>query len=157
MKNKIAFFIGLTCILTLAISARYFGLWQDQVQTKNTPLELSWELLAPFDKTNKKTLKSLKVFNKKLVKVPGFIVPLNNNEKVIAGFLLTPNSQAFIHSPPPSANLSIYVQLKKGVDFTTLSNPSWVIGQFFIQSSRHRLGESQFKIIAEQVLPYKQP
>ncbi len=50
----------------------------------------------------------------RLVKLPGFVVPLEMDEKKIDQFLLVPYYGACIHVPPPPANQTVHVVTKVG-------------------------------------------
>ncbi len=47
------------------------------------------------------------------VKIPGFVIPLEGDDKAVTEFLLVPYFGACIHVPPPPPNQIIYVKFKK--------------------------------------------
>ena len=50
----------------------------------------------------------------KLVKIPGFIVPVQSNGSLVSEFFLVPYFGACIHVPPPPSNQIIYVYYEAG-------------------------------------------
>ncbi len=67
-----------------------------------------------------------RALNKKLVSVPGFMVPLEDDADQVSEFLLVPFAGACIHVPPPPPNQMIYVKLRQmGRRRCRLPSPSW--------------------------------
>ena len=67
--------------------------------------------------------------DKRKVRVPGFIVPLEfNDEQIITEFFLVPYFGACIHLPPPPPNQIIYVKYPKGLLLEALYYPFWISG-----------------------------
>lgn len=66
--------------------------------------------------------------NNTLVKIPGFVVPLEGDAEKITEFLLVPYFGACIHVPPPPSNQLVYVKFKDGVPVTSLYDAVWVTG-----------------------------
>ncbi|QJR81230.1 DUF3299 domain-containing protein [Alteromonas pelagimontana] len=63
------------------------------------------------------------------VKVPGFVVPLEGDEKLTTEFLLVPYFGACIHVPPPPSNQIVHVKFKEGVPIENLYDAIWVTGK----------------------------
>ncbi|WP_340680951.1 DUF3299 domain-containing protein [Paraglaciecola sp.] len=66
--------------------------------------------------------------NGKLVKIPGFVVPLEGDNELTTEFLLVPYFGACIHVPPPPPNQIVYVKFSKGVPISNLYDAVWVTG-----------------------------
>jgi len=64
-----------------------------------------------------------------LVRIPGFVVPVEFDEESITEFFLVPYFGACIHSPPPPPNQIIYVHAPKGLKLETLYDPFWISGK----------------------------
>lgn len=62
------------------------------------------------------------------VKIPGFVVPLEGDDKLTTEFLLVPFFGACIHVPPPPPNQIVYVKFSKGVPIDNLYDAVWVTG-----------------------------
>ena len=94
--------------------------------------------------------------NGKVVKLPGFVVPLEMDAQAIRAFLLVPYYGACIHTPPPPANQTIHVvteqnQAYKGRLFDTV----WVTGTLKVERLSSELGEAGYRIEAHKVEPYQ--
>jgi hypothetical protein len=66
--------------------------------------------------------------NGSLVKVPGFVVPLEGDADQITEFLLVPYFGACVHVPPPPSNQIVYVIFSEGVPIDNLYDAIWVTG-----------------------------
>lgn len=115
--------------------------------------EVDWRLLSEMDYITGHGTKELEALNGKPVKIPGFMVPLEDNQRDVVEFLLVPNAQACIHVPPPPPNQMIYVKMKKGTQ--AVSEPIWVYGIFNIVTKKSMYGDASFEIIGEGVELYK--
>lgn len=63
------------------------------------------------------------------IRIPGFIVPLEFNDKqTITQFFLVPFFGACIHLPPPPPNQIIFVNYPEGLMLNTLYDPFWISG-----------------------------
>ena len=83
----------------------------------------------------------------KSIKIPGFAVPLVENDggdeggfEYVKEFLLVPVYGMCIHVPPPPPNQVIHIILEKPVHFETLLYAVWVIGileigEYYIEGS----------------------
>ncbi len=67
-----------------------------------------------------------------VIRMPGFLLPLEFDELVIKEFLLVPFVGACIHVPPPPANQIVHVQLKGGISPMGLFEPVWVTGKLSV-------------------------
>lgn len=108
----------------------------------NQPKELYWEDMVPkdyvmspsaIDHNGQMTQTEpdaplLEKLNGQLVKIPGFVVPLEGDANNITEFLLVPYFGACIHVPPPPSNQIVYVKFSEGVPITNLYDAVWVTG-----------------------------
>lgn len=79
-------------------------------------------------------------YDKKNVKLPGFIVPLSfNDEMIVTEFFLVPFFGACIHVPPPPPNQMIHVSYDKGIDLNSLYDAYIIEGALNLK--RHDGGE----------------
>jgi uncharacterized protein len=116
-------------------------------------IEIDWRLLGQLDYVTGKASPELQGFNAQKVKIPGFMVPLEDSVRKVTEFLLVPNPQACIHMPAPPPNQMVYVKVK-GEGFPTAFGPIWVYGDFKISTSKSVYGESSFEMSADSVEPY---
>lgn len=115
--------------------------------------EVDWRLLDKMDYISQKTTPELDQVNKTRVKIPGFMVPLEDNQRKVTEFLLVPSPQACIHVPAPPPNQMVYVKMKKGVP--AADGPIWVYGQFEITLKQSQYGEASFELLGDYIEPYK--
>ena len=74
--------------------------------------------------------------NGQLVRMPGYLLPLEFSGKLVTEFLLVPWVGACIHTPPPPPNQIVHVKTNKPVEYTGLFKPVWVTGQMGAASSK---------------------
>jgi hypothetical protein len=107
---------------------------------------IEWTMLQKFDHKTGKGPKELLALDGKVVKMPGFVVPLSDNYSELSEFLLVPNAQACIHVPPPPPNLIVTVKLRKSLPSDQTTNPAWIYGRFKIENTESEYGGSSYKI-----------
>ena len=67
--------------------------------------------------------------NGKNIRMPGYLLPLEFEDKKVVEFLLVPWVGACIHTPPPPSNQVVHVKLDKGFDIgDNMYTPVWVNG-----------------------------
>ncbi len=114
----------------------------------NTPADQAWD----------QVMQSANVkgeLNGKKVRVPGFIVPIEYDDKQnITAFFLVPYFGACIHVPPPPPNQIIYVTGAKGLNAEMIYNPFWIEGTLTTDSMSHDLANSAYSIKADKVSEY---
>jgi hypothetical protein len=89
-----------------------------------------------------------------LVRLPGYVVPLDLAGDKVQDFLLVPYFGACIHSPPPPANQIVHVTPKKPLPLRTM-DMVWVIGRLDTERQDSAMGASGYSIKAEAVDPYR--
>lgn len=95
-----------------------------------------------------------KALNGKLVRIAGFVAPLDFlGGDQLAEFLLVPYFGACIHVPPPPANQIIYVTLDKPRGIQMMDTVR-VYGKLEIEKSESDIGDAGYRIKAEAVEPY---
>ncbi|PSW15169.1 DUF3299 domain-containing protein [Photobacterium sanctipauli] len=75
------------------------------------------------------------------VKIPGFVIPLEGDDKAITEFLLVPYFGACIHVPPPPPNQIIYVKFPDGAPIQQLWDVVYIVGTLKTQAVSHDLAE----------------
>ncbi len=118
--------------------------------------EVGWRLLAKLNyKTGEKT-KELADLDGKLVKIPGFTVPLEDWASSATEFLLVPYVGACIHTPPPPPNQLVYIEMDEGKRAKMDGwNPVWVEGVLKIEMTESVYGHVGFTITGQRVYPYE--
>lgn len=115
--------------------------------------EIDWRNLGELDYTTQIAPEGLKKRDNTRVKIPGFMVPLEDNSKQVTEFLLVPSPQACIHVPAPPPNQMVYVKMKEGAQAAAFG-PIWVYGQFRIVTQKSQYGEASFELIGDTIEPY---
>jgi uncharacterized protein len=89
-----------------------------------------------------------------LIRIAGYVVPLEGGKDGVKEFLLVPYFGACIHSPPPPANQIIHVLANQAVPGLRPMAAVWVQGK--LQAFRHNslMGVSGYRIEAPRVEVY---
>jgi hypothetical protein len=118
--------------------------------------EISWKTLRGYNLKSGKMSEMLTKLNGKAIRIPGFMVPLDDMDYESVGrFLLVPDPQACIHVPPPPANQMIYVVMKgKKKAPVTWGVPVVLAGELKVKSIRSQFGVVSFQVAGESVKPY---
>jgi hypothetical protein len=90
------------------------------------------------------------------VRVPGFIVPLDDFQEEMAEFLLVPYYGACVHTPPPPANQMIFARTTGKRVRVGWWQPVWLEGTLLITPYRSVYGEAGFRMTVDRVLPYEE-
>jgi len=93
--------------------------------------------------------------NGKKIKLPGFVVPLEGNDKVITEFLLVPYFGACIHVPPPPTNQVVYVKYPKGAPVADLWDAIWVYGTIRADSKTADANTAGYTMDAARIEVYQ--
>ncbi len=95
-------------------------------------------------------------FNDELVKLPGFVVPLEYSDKgKVKEFLLVPYFGACIHYPPPPPNQIVYVVLEEPVALNSIWDPVWAVGTFKAERRGSELGTAGYTMTGQQLEEYE--
>lgn len=92
--------------------------------------------------------------NGTLVKIPGFVVPLEGDENTVTEFLLVPYFGACIHVPPPPPNQIIYVKFPQGAPVQELWDVIYVIGQLKTETFASDLGQAGYVLEGKSIEEY---
>ena len=94
-------------------------------------------------------------FNNKSVRIPGFIVPLEFDEKqTVTQFFLVPFFGACIHVPPPPPNQIIFVDYPEGLKLSALYDPFWVSGVLKTELIENDIATSAYAMRMHTFTPY---
>jgi hypothetical protein len=88
------------------------------------------------------------------VRLPGYLVPLEETKDGLKEFLLVPYFGACIHSPPPPANQIVHVLPKAPAKGLRSMDTVWVTGVLTGTRTDSYMGMSGYRIEAIQVTPY---
>lgn len=88
------------------------------------------------------------------VRIPGFVVPLEETKDGLKEFLLVPYFGACIHTPPPPANQIVHVLARTPVKGVRSMDAVWISGKVDVQRTDTAMGTSGYRIEAVAVEPY---
>ena len=98
----------------------------------------------------------VKELDGQLIKLPGYIVPLDVTEEGrVIEFLLVPYYGACIHVPPPPPNQIIHVKTELGVMMDNLYQPFWIEGPLRVENTSTDLAEAGYQMDASKIYPYE--
>ncbi|MEX2581888.1 MAG: DUF3299 domain-containing protein [Gemmatimonadota bacterium] len=97
------------------------------------PALADWRMLAGLDYSTGEMTDALKAVDGKRVKVPGYMVPLDDSASGVTEFILVPYYGACIHTPPPPPNQMVYVKMRndRRVE-VNLWEPIWIEGELAV-------------------------
>jgi hypothetical protein len=89
------------------------------------------------------------------IRIPGFIVPLEFDDKQnITQFFLVPYFGACIHMPPPPPNQMIFVSSSLGISLNNLYEPFWITGILKTAINENELGTAAYTMQITTIEPY---
>ena len=89
-----------------------------------------------------------------LIQIPGFVVPLEFEDKSVTQFLLVPFFGACIHVPPPPPNQIILVDFPEGLKERNMSEPIWISGKLTTTLVQSELATSAYSLQAHSYKEY---
>lgn len=96
-------------------------------------------------------------FDGALIKIPGFIVPLEfNDRKETTEFFLVPYMGACIHVPPPPPNQIIYVKPAQPLPMDRMWEPYWVVGTLRTEIVENDIALAAYSMQADEVFLYEE-
>lgn len=118
---------------------------------------LSWEQLRGLDYQTGKMSADLKKYDGAVVRVPGFVIPLEDSDREVSEFLLVPFPMACIHVPAPPPNQIVHVKMEKGKKIPfDFYEPVWTQGRLKIQRTENMYTESSYFMTGLSVELYRE-
>lgn len=93
--------------------------------------------------------------NGSIVKIPGFVIPLEGDEKMVTEFMLVPFLGACIHVPPPPPNQLIYVRFKGGAPVQELWDVVYIVGRLTTETVNHEIAEVGYTLEGMMIESYE--
>src|SRR6187549_1707175 len=87
------------------------GLVQAAYAAEEPPAKMDWRMLRELNYRTGKITPALKALDGKSVRIPGYMVPLEDDSEIVSEFLLVPYVGACIHTPPPPPNQIVQVKM----------------------------------------------
>lgn len=105
-------------------------------------------------------LKSARVvgeFDNRAIRIPGFVVPLVNDENnLVTEFFVVPYFGACLHLPPPPPNQILHARTDEGFELDSLQQPFWFEGTIKIEQSETDLGTSAYRLNLDTLRLYEE-
>lgn len=93
-------------------------------------------------------------WNGKIVRLPGYIVPLDYKGSGVVAFILVPFVGACVHVPPPPANQLVLVSTQTPYESEGLFEAVNVTGMFGVSSAATQLAEIGYTLSADRIEPF---
>ena len=120
-----------------------------------TPTQIDWRVLGGLDYVQGAKSDSLKKLEGTVVRIPGFVVPLDDFQEQGSEFLLVPYYGACIHTPPPPPNQIVYVKMSASKNVSlTLFEAVWMEGKLTIHNVDSPYGDVGFELEGLTIKPY---
>ena len=140
-----------------------------------TPTEITWDDLIPpgvpyseivaageMDETNdiwqpifdENATKLNPVLDGAYIKMPGYIIPIDQSTGGVTSFVLVPYVGACLHTPPPPANQLVFVTTNKPLPSDNLWDAVWVTGQMQHELQLTEVAETGYLLKAEEMETY---
>jgi hypothetical protein len=124
--------------------------------TAADPIELSWRQLAGLDYQTGELTEILREADGKVVKIPGFTVPLEDFADRATEFLLVPYVGACVHTPPPPPNQLVYIEMADGEPAQLYGwDPVWLEGTLKIEMTESVYGSVGYVVEGTRLYPYE--
>jgi hypothetical protein len=140
-----------------------------------TPTKITWDDLIPpgvpyseivaageMDETNdiwqpifdENATKLNPVLDGAYIKMPGYIIPIDQSTDGVTSFVLVPYVGACLHTPPPPANQLVFVTTNKPWPSDNLWDAVWVTGQMQHELQSTEVAETGYLLKAEEMETY---
>ncbi|WP_298842390.1 DUF3299 domain-containing protein [uncultured Roseobacter sp.] len=94
-------------------------------------------------------------WNGQIVRLPGFILPIEHRGTGVTAFILVPYVGACVHVPPPPANQLVFVTTNEPYESTGLFEPVRVTGMFGVSSMSTQLADIGYALSADRIDPFE--
>jgi uncharacterized protein len=120
---------------------------------------LSWQMMRGLDFRTGEVTPELQGVINGIARVPGYMVPLEDNLEEVTEFLLVPTPGACIHVPPPPPNQIVHVIMEgnKKAQVRLWMEAVWVEGMLRLAEATTREGAvSYFQLTGTLIQSYKE-
>lgn len=94
-------------------------------------------------------------WNGQIVRLPGFIVPIDYSGAGVTAFILVPFVGACVHVPPPPANQLVFVTTPEPFESTGLFEAIHVVGMFGTTSMTTQMADIAYTLTADRIEPLR--
>jgi hypothetical protein len=159
---KIVLILSLTLLPVAGVAVYGYIKSTQDTDTKGAPAngqykEIDWRVLRGLNIDTGEKPADLAALNDQYIKIPGFVVPLDDDAAGLSEFLLVPSPQACIHVPPPPANQMVMVRMKGDKAPQRSWGPVWLKGRLSIANQESNFGKVSYMLYADDAEPYRMP
>ncbi len=94
-------------------------------------------------------------WNGQIVRLPGFMVPIEHRGTGVVAFILVPYVGACVHVPPPPANQLVFVTTQQPYESAGLFEAINVTGMFGVSAVSTQLAEIGYALSADKIEPFR--
>ncbi|MHA7876184.1 DUF3299 domain-containing protein [Roseivivax sp.] len=94
-------------------------------------------------------------WNGAIVRMSGFVVPIDQRATGVTAFILVPYVGACVHVPPPPANQLVFVTTETPYETSGLFEAVTVTGMFGTAATSTQLAEIGYALSADEIRPYR--
>ncbi|MBN8731298.1 MAG: DUF3299 domain-containing protein [Acidobacteria bacterium] len=117
---------------------------------------LNWRTLRGLNYRTGEQTPELAKANRQTARVPGFMIPFEDDDEMVSEFLLVPNAGACVHTPPPPPNQIVHVKMENARKIKlSFWDPVWVQGKFEVVTVSSPYGDVSYQMAGRLVEPYK--
>jgi hypothetical protein len=118
-------------------------------------VEIDWRALAGLDLRSGRLTDELRALDGRAVRIPGYVVPLDDFAESVTEFLLVPYFGACIHTPPPPPNQMVHVKVGRGAHrAASWARPVWIEGRLLVRAVTSPYGVVAYQVRADRITPY---
>ena len=123
--------------------------------TAADPVVIDWRTLGGMNPQTGAVAPTLRALSGQVVRIAGYVVPLDDASQEDAEFLLVPYYGACVHTPPPPPNQMVLVEMegRRRVRLD-LFEAIWLEGTLGIDLVESLYGTAGFTIKGQKVSPY---
>ena len=94
-------------------------------------------------------------YDGEVVRLPGFVVPIDYDGTGVVAFILVPYVGACVHVPPPPANQLVLVTTDRPYEVEDMWEPVLVTGLFSTSATSTGLADVGYALSADRIEPYE--
>jgi hypothetical protein len=108
--------------------------------------------LPEFDENANRFVEAL---NGEMIRMPGYMLPLDTGGDGVREFILTPYVGACVHVPPPPPNQLVFVETETPWPAQAMFEAIWVTGTIRVSPLSTNLAEIGYSLTAELIEPFE--
>ena len=134
--------------------------WKDLLPEGEVPVPRDLQSLLPHDESAMAAGQPPSTgvrtdWNGQIVRMSGFIVPIDFDGAGVTAFILVPYVGACVHVPPPPANQLVLVTAPEPYESDGMFEAVTVTGMFGTAASSTQLADIGYALSAEEIEPYR--